>query len=147
MADLYRNGMTGPTDVKPMEDLTLTKNVHFMKRSRTLWNSSMESLDDAFQTMEETRLDIIAEMEDWINNLQESINMNMRNQNALLKNLETHVEQLAKDYQAKAANEEPNSLIGQCKVIFANDEAPKDETSSNGTNKLHGVPFIFDDNM
>ncbi|GKC73518.1 7-deoxyloganetin glucosyltransferase-like protein, partial [Tanacetum coccineum] len=62
-------------------------------------------------------------------------------------NLETQVEQLTKDYQEKATNEVPNSSISQCKVIFANDEAPRDETSSNGTNKLHRVSFIFDDNV
>ncbi|GKF19955.1 phospholipase-like protein [Tanacetum coccineum] len=33
-----------------------------------------------------------------------------------------------------------------CKAIFTNDEAPRDETSSNGTNKLYGVSFIYDDN-
>ncbi|GJS35928.1 hypothetical protein Tco_0534310 [Tanacetum coccineum] len=36
---------------------------------------------------------------------EERTNMNIRNQNASLKNLETQIEQLAKDYQAKAANE------------------------------------------
>ncbi|GKC75488.1 hypothetical protein Tco_1126262 [Tanacetum coccineum] len=51
------------------------------------------------------------------------------------------IEQLAKDCQAKAANEVPNSSIGQCKVIFANIKAPTDETYSNG------VSFISDDNV
>ncbi|GJZ79774.1 phospholipase-like protein [Tanacetum coccineum] len=32
-------------------------------------------------------------------------------------------------------------------VIFANNEAPTDETSSNGTNELYGVSFIFNDNV
>ncbi|GKD36694.1 hypothetical protein Tco_1256901 [Tanacetum coccineum] len=88
-----------------------------------------------------------ADMEDWIKKLQESTNMNIRNQNASLKNLETQVEQLTKDYQAKVANEVPNSSIGQCKAIFADNEAPRDETSSNRTNELHGVSFISDDNV
>ncbi|GJS51733.1 reverse transcriptase domain-containing protein [Tanacetum coccineum] len=35
--------------------------------------------------------------------------MNIRNQNAALKNLETQVEQLTKDFQEKAAKEAPNS--------------------------------------
>nr|GFA13490.1 hypothetical protein [Tanacetum cinerariifolium] len=64
------------------------------------------------------------EMEDWMKKLQES-----------------------KDYKAKATNEVPNSSIGQCKAIFANNEAPRDETSSNGTNELHEVCFIFDHNV
>ncbi|GKB30660.1 hypothetical protein Tco_0870061 [Tanacetum coccineum] len=46
-----------------------------------------------------------AEMEEWMKKLQESTKLNTRNQNASLKNLETQIEQLAKDYQAKAANE------------------------------------------
>ncbi|GJR68683.1 hypothetical protein Tco_0014748 [Tanacetum coccineum] len=45
------------------------------------------------------------EMEVWIKKLQESTNLNTRNQNASLKNLETQIEQMSKDYQAKAANE------------------------------------------
>ncbi|GKB46640.1 hypothetical protein Tco_0897393, partial [Tanacetum coccineum] len=32
-------------------------------------------------------------------------------------------------------------------AIFADNKAPCDETSSNGTNKLHGVSFISDDNV
>ncbi|GJS87605.1 RNA-directed DNA polymerase, eukaryota, reverse transcriptase zinc-binding domain protein [Tanacetum coccineum] len=52
-----------------------------------------------------------------------------------------------RDYHAKAANEVPNSSTGKCKAIIANDEAPRDETSSNGTNELHKVSFIFNDNV
>ncbi|GJX63705.1 hypothetical protein Tco_0296605 [Tanacetum coccineum] len=79
--------------------------------------------------------------------LQESTELNTRNQNASLKNLETQIEQLAKDYKAKAANEVPNPLVSQRKEIFANNEAPADEASSKGTIKLQGVSFISDDNM
>ncbi|GKD43575.1 MAK10-like protein [Tanacetum coccineum] len=88
-----------------------------------------------------------ADMEDRLKKLQESTNMNIRNQNASLKNLETQVKQLTKDYQAEVANEIPNSSIGQCKAIFTDNEAPRDEISSNGTNELHGVFFISDDNV
>ncbi|GJW49073.1 hypothetical protein Tco_0090424 [Tanacetum coccineum] len=71
----------------------------------------------------------------------------VKNQNASLKNLETQIEQLAKDYQVKAANEVPDSSVGQCKAIFANNEVPTDEASSKGTTELQGVSFIFDDNV
>ncbi|GJS15506.1 phospholipase-like protein [Tanacetum coccineum] len=47
-------------------------------------------------------------MKDWMKKLQESTYLNTRNQNASLKNLETQIEQLAKFYQAKAANEIPD---------------------------------------
>ncbi|GKA65813.1 RNA-directed DNA polymerase, eukaryota, reverse transcriptase zinc-binding domain protein [Tanacetum coccineum] len=88
-----------------------------------------------------------AEMEEWMKKPQESTKLNTRTQNASLKNLETQIEQLAKDYKAKAANEVPNLLVSQCKEIFANNEAPTDEASSKGTTELQGVSFISDDNM
>ncbi|GKB80388.1 hypothetical protein Tco_0947283 [Tanacetum coccineum] len=53
-------------------------------------------------------------------------------------------EWLIKEFHTKAASEVPNSSVGQCKAIYANDEAPINNTSSNGTNKLHGVSFISD---
>ncbi|GJS08869.1 hypothetical protein Tco_0365665 [Tanacetum coccineum] len=85
--------------------------------------------------------------EEWMKKLQETKDMNIRNQNATLKNQETQVNQLAKDFQAKAAKEAPisSASIGHCKTIFADNEAPSDETSSNGSNKLHRVSFISDD--
>ncbi|GKE48435.1 hypothetical protein Tco_1479693 [Tanacetum coccineum] len=54
-----------------------------------------------------------------------------------------------KDFQAKGAKEAPSSSapISQSKAIFADNDAQSDETSSNETNKLHGVSFIFDDNV
>ncbi|GJS11658.1 hypothetical protein Tco_0368454 [Tanacetum coccineum] len=71
-----------------------------------------------------------------------------RDMKKLKENVHTiQIEQLAKDYQAKAANEVPDSLVGQCKAIFANNEAPTDEASSKGTTELHGVSFIFDDSV
>ncbi|GKB15161.1 hypothetical protein Tco_0849084 [Tanacetum coccineum] len=57
------------------------------------------------------------------------------------------IEQLEKDYQAKAANEVLDSSVGQCNVIFANNEVPTDEASSKGTTELQGVSFISDDNV
>ncbi|GJT30799.1 hypothetical protein Tco_0911074 [Tanacetum coccineum] len=39
-----------------------------------------------------------AEMEEWMKKLQESTELNTKNQNTSLKNLETRIEQLAKDY-------------------------------------------------
>ncbi|GKA78785.1 reverse transcriptase domain-containing protein [Tanacetum coccineum] len=51
-------------------------------------------------------------------------------------------EWLTKEFHTKAASEVPNSSVGQCKAVYANDEAPINNTSSNGTNKLYGVSFI-----
>ncbi|GJZ61806.1 RNA-directed DNA polymerase, eukaryota, reverse transcriptase zinc-binding domain protein [Tanacetum coccineum] len=45
------------------------------------------------------------EMEEWVKKLQENAKINTRNQSASLKNLETQIEQLTKDFHTKAANE------------------------------------------
>ncbi|GKE17479.1 hypothetical protein Tco_1425056, partial [Tanacetum coccineum] len=73
--------------------------------------------------------------------------MNKHEPNASLNNLETQIEQLEKDYQAKAVNEVPVLLVFQCKAIFANNEAPTDEASFKGTTELQGVSYISDDNV
>ncbi|GKD43718.1 hypothetical protein Tco_1268363, partial [Tanacetum coccineum] len=53
---------------------------------------------------------------------------------------------LTKEFHAKAASEVPNSSVGQCKAVYANDEAPIDNASSN-TGKfyssLHYWKFKF----
>nr|GFA15360.1 hypothetical protein [Tanacetum cinerariifolium] len=56
------------------------------------------------------------DMEDWMKKLQESSYMNIRNQNASLKNLEIKVEILINDYQAKAANEKIKTTITHPKI-------------------------------
>ncbi|GJR30158.1 hypothetical protein Tco_1106390 [Tanacetum coccineum] len=72
-----------------------------------------------------------------------------RNQNVAFKNMEIHVEQLTKDFKAKAAKEVPNSStsFGHCKVIFADDDAQSVETYSNETSKLHKVSSISNCDM
>nr|GEU64462.1 hypothetical protein [Tanacetum cinerariifolium] len=87
------------------------------------------------------------EMEEWMKKIQESTKLNTRKQNALLKNLETQIEQLANDYQAKATNDVPDLTVGHCKVIFANNEALTDEASFKGTTELQGLSFISNDNV
>nr|GEU39448.1 hypothetical protein [Tanacetum cinerariifolium] len=86
-------------------------------------------------------------LEEWMKKLHDSTKLNTRNQNASLKNLEAQIEQLVKDYKARAANEVLDPLVGQCKAIFANNKASTDEASSKGTIKIQGVSFIFDDNV
>ncbi|GJU06917.1 hypothetical protein Tco_1123347 [Tanacetum coccineum] len=81
-----------------------------------------------------------SEIEEWIKKIQESTKINTRNQGASLKNLETQIEQLTKEFHAKAATEVPTSSVGQCKAVY--DDAPIYNTSSNETNDIHGVSFI-----
>ncbi|GJV69554.1 reverse transcriptase domain-containing protein [Tanacetum coccineum] len=63
------------------------------------------------QTMVEIEVDIVRrnENEEWIKKLQETTDMNIRNRNAALKNLETQVDQLSKDFQKK--DEGPSGVL------------------------------------
>ncbi|GKB86589.1 hypothetical protein Tco_0958861 [Tanacetum coccineum] len=74
-------------------------------------------------------------MEERVKKLQENMEINTRNQSASLKNLETQIEQLTKKFHVKTANEVPNSSVGQYKAVYANDEAPINNTYSNETNE------------
>ncbi|GKA62111.1 putative reverse transcriptase domain-containing protein [Tanacetum coccineum] len=56
-------------------------------------------------------------------------------------------EWLTKEFHAKAASEVPNSSVGQCKAVYANDEARIDNTSSNETKELYRVSFIANDDV
>nr|GEX44747.1 hypothetical protein [Tanacetum cinerariifolium] len=47
------------------------------------------------------------EMEEWVKKLQENIKINTQNQSASLKNPETQIEQLTKEFHAKTASEVP----------------------------------------
>ncbi|GJY62950.1 copia protein [Tanacetum coccineum] len=82
--------------------------------------------------------------EDWMKKLQENTYVNIRNQNAALKNLETQIEQLTKDFHAKAAKEVSisSTLIGHCTTIFADINAQRVGACSNETNELNGANFI-----
>ncbi|GKD44346.1 hypothetical protein Tco_1268991, partial [Tanacetum coccineum] len=53
-----------------------------------------------------------------------------------LKILKTQIEQLRKEFHAKSASKVPNSLVGQCKADYANDEAPINNTSSDETKEV-----------
>ncbi|GJV96637.1 hypothetical protein Tco_1548214 [Tanacetum coccineum] len=59
-----------------------------------------------------------AKMEEWVKKLQENAKINTQNQSASLKNLETQIEQLIKEFHTKAANEINNSSSDQCKAVY-----------------------------
>ncbi|GJR37565.1 phospholipase-like protein [Tanacetum coccineum] len=67
-----------------------------------------------------------AEMEEWVKKLQENAVINTRNQSASLKNLETQIEQLTKEFHTKAANEINNSSFDHCKAVYADKKTPHD---------------------
>nr|GEX86426.1 hypothetical protein [Tanacetum cinerariifolium] len=59
----------------------------------------------------------------------------------------TSIEELTKEFHAKAANEAPDSMVDQCKAVYANDEVAINNTSSKETNELHKVSFISNDDI
>ncbi|GJR98523.1 reverse transcriptase domain-containing protein [Tanacetum coccineum] len=66
------------------------------------------------------------EMEEWVKNLQENAEINTRNQAASLKNLETQIEQLTKEFYTKAANEINSPSLNQCKAVYADKKTSLD---------------------
>nr|GEX32229.1 hypothetical protein [Tanacetum cinerariifolium] len=81
-----------------------------------------------------------AKMEEWMKKLQESTKLNTRNQNASLKNLETQIEHLAKDYQTKDANEVPILNSNSCRdVAVLSAKGTPFETSF----ELNGQKYVY----
>ncbi|GJS24224.1 phospholipase-like protein [Tanacetum coccineum] len=64
-------------------------------------------------------------MNEWIKKLQESAEINTRNQSASLKNLETQIKQLTKELHFRAINEIPSSSTGQYKMVNTDHETPR----------------------
>nr|GEW99814.1 hypothetical protein [Tanacetum cinerariifolium] len=105
--------------------------------NRPPFGEKMPSLEELMSKRLEESTRRRFEMEEWVKKLQENAKINTQNQSAYLINLVTQIKQLTKEFHAKAASEVPNSSVGQCKAIYANDEAPIDNTSSKGTYELH----------
>nr|GEV03317.1 xylulose kinase-1 [Tanacetum cinerariifolium] len=87
-----------------------------------------------------------AKMKDWIKKLQESTNMNIRNQNASLMNLETQIAKLTKDGQIRVDKEilSSSTSVGHCKSIFSDNDNQDKNVGASETNVLHWVSFNFD---
>ncbi|GJR43302.1 reverse transcriptase domain-containing protein [Tanacetum coccineum] len=115
--------------------------------NRPPFGEKIPSLEELLNKHLEESIRRRAEMEEWVKKPQENMEINKRKQSASLKNMETQIKQLTKEFHAKAANEVPNSTVGQCKAVYANDEAAIDNTSSKETNKLHKVSFISNDDV
>ncbi|GJZ64007.1 reverse transcriptase domain-containing protein [Tanacetum coccineum] len=62
------------------------------------------------------------EMEEWVKKLLDNAEINTRNQAASLKNLETQIEQLTKEFHTKAANEINSPSLDQCKAVYADEK-------------------------
>ncbi|GJU70480.1 reverse transcriptase domain-containing protein [Tanacetum coccineum] len=81
-----------------------------------------------------------AEMEEWVQKLQENTKIITRNQSAFLKNLEIQIEQLIKEFHAKTASEATTTSNGLSRLF---NEAPLNSS----TNEPHEVSFIFDNDI
>nr|GEU48309.1 hypothetical protein [Tanacetum cinerariifolium] len=69
---------------------------------------------------------------------EENVEINTRNQRASLENIETQIEQLTEEFHVKTASEVNNSPFDQCKVVYADKEAPL----NNSVNETHKVFFV-----
>ncbi|GJW33851.1 hypothetical protein Tco_0053883 [Tanacetum coccineum] len=72
-------------------------------------------------------------MEVWIKKLQENAEINTRNQNASLKNIETQIEQLIEELHSR------NTKPEQAKVVIVKHEEP---CSPKKLKNLHGISFL-----
>ncbi|GKD05209.1 reverse transcriptase domain-containing protein, partial [Tanacetum coccineum] len=70
-----------------------------------------------------------------VKKLQENAEINTQNQSASLKNLETQIEQLIKEFHAKTVSEVKNSSFDQCKAVYDDKEA----LFNNEINESHEV--------
>ncbi|GJX18848.1 reverse transcriptase domain-containing protein [Tanacetum coccineum] len=66
------------------------------------------------------------EMEEWVKKIQENTEINTRNQVDSLKNLETQIKQLTKEFHTKAANETNSPSLDQCKAVYADKKTSLD---------------------
>ncbi|GJU32813.1 reverse transcriptase domain-containing protein [Tanacetum coccineum] len=122
-------------DAKFVKDLTSTRIVPSMRLLNKWKRSDMENLDEQHPLTEVMEENFVStEMEVWIKKLKENAKINMRNQDASLKNLETQIEQLTKEIHS---DKTLDSSSEQIKTITADQE-------TSGLNKLHGVSFISD---
>ncbi|GJY04603.1 hypothetical protein Tco_0370543 [Tanacetum coccineum] len=99
-----------------------------VKNNRPPFGEKRPSLEELLNKHIEESTRRRAKMEEWVKKLQESMKINTWNHSASLKNLETQIEQLTKEFHAKTTGEVHNSSVGQCKAVHANDEAPIDKT-------------------
>ncbi|GKB34234.1 hypothetical protein Tco_0879176 [Tanacetum coccineum] len=92
-----------------------------------------QSLEELLTKHQEESARRSTEMEVWIKKLQENVKINTRNQDASLKNLETHIEQLTEELRSRKEKSE------QAKVVTVENEGL---SSPKKLNNLHGISFL-----
>ncbi|GKC28645.1 hypothetical protein Tco_1035939, partial [Tanacetum coccineum] len=104
--------------------------------NRPPYGEKRPSLEELMNKHQEESIRRSAEMNEWIKKLQESVEINTRNQSVSLKNLETQIKQLTQELHSRATDETPSSSTRQCKVVNVDHETPSE------LNNLHGVYFL-----
>ncbi|GJT37648.1 hypothetical protein Tco_0937513, partial [Tanacetum coccineum] len=103
--------------------------------NRPPYGERRQSLEELLAKHQEESAQRSTEMEVWIKKLQENAEINTRNQNASLKNLETQIKQLTKELYSKKEKSQ------QAKVIIAEHEGPN---SPKKIKNLHEISFLSD---
>nr|GEZ45028.1 hypothetical protein [Tanacetum cinerariifolium] len=106
--------------------------------NRPLYKEKRPSLEELMNKHLEESARKSMKMNEWINKLQESAEINIRNQSASLKNLETQIEQLTKELYFRGTKEILSSSTRQCKMVNTDYETPSE------LNNLHMVSFLSD---
>ncbi|GJV69552.1 reverse transcriptase domain-containing protein [Tanacetum coccineum] len=86
-------------------------------------------------------------MEEWLKKLQENAEINSRNQSAFVKNLETQIEQLVKEFHTKAANDISSSSLYQCKAMYAKEKTPINDRQHEISLVYHKCTQIVQENV
>ncbi|GJS11419.1 reverse transcriptase domain-containing protein [Tanacetum coccineum] len=94
-----------------------------------------QSLEELLAKHQEESARRSTKMEVWIKKLKENAEINTRNQNASLKNLETQIEQLTKELHSRKEKSE------EAKVVTVENEVPN---SPKKLKNLHGISFLSD---
>ncbi|GKB98389.1 putative nucleotidyltransferase, ribonuclease H [Tanacetum coccineum] len=94
-----------------------------------------QSLEELLAKHQEESARRSTEMEVWIKKLKENAEINTRNQDASLKNLETQIEQLTKELRSRKEKSK------EAKVVTVENEGP---SSPKKLKNLHGISFLSD---
>ncbi|GJR59645.1 hypothetical protein Tco_1501807 [Tanacetum coccineum] len=120
-------------DAKFAKDLTSTRIVPSMRKLNKL--KRRPSLEELLAKDQEKSARRSTKMEVWIKKLQKNVEINTRNQNASLKNLETQIEQLTEElYPRKEKSEQAN-------VVIVEHEGPN---SPKKLKNIHKIYFLSD---
>ncbi|GKB51666.1 retrovirus-related pol polyprotein from transposon TNT 1-94 [Tanacetum coccineum] len=99
------------------------------------YGEKRQSLEELLAKHQEESARRSTEMEGWIKRLHENAEINTRNQNASLKNLETQIEQLTEELRSiKEKSEQTNVVINE----------HKGPNSPKKIKNLHGISFLSD---